>query len=358
MNGWTTIFFFILLGIIILALFLPIPWSSPFNKSKPLNENEEIRAALDIGSGATNLKVAIVNRDTNKIIEKLFEKSIPVPYQKHLELSGNNTFDQPVMEQGIKAIKELKNLALEHQANKVVGVATAAFRQATNAPQFTQEILRQTGIRVHIINQDEEGILAFRGALATTPFEPQNVIVWDVGGGSMQLTTLTEAGTYLVDKGKLASIPFKNAIIQEVKHQNLQEVQSPNPLNLEEMGAALKIANQAAEAADPMIKTKISQPNTTILSVGSLFNYGIKPLAGSAVVTPSKLQEALLPLAGKNDEELGQGALSEVAVSNPLLVLGYMHELKMPQVEIIQVNNADGVLTYPVYWTDNPLSPN
>lgn len=356
MNRWTLAFLLILIAIIVLAFLLPIPWYPLSNtKQISLNPNEEIRAALDIGSGATSIKVAKVNRENNKIIEKIFEKSIPVPYQKHLELSGNNTFDQPVIEQGIKAINELKKMAMDHQAQKVIGVATAAFRNATNAPQFVQEIQNQTGLTVHIINQDEEGILAFRGALATTSLEPKKVIVWDIGGGSMQLTTLTETGSYLVDKGKTASIPFKNAVIQEIKHANLQEVHSPNPLSLDEMGAALKIARESATAVDPYIKMKISEPGITVLSVGSLFNYGIKPLGGNQhIVTAEKLQEAVIPLAGQTDEQLGHGHLSEVAVTNPLLVLGYMKELKIPQMEIISINNADGVLTYPVFWNSIP----
>ena len=55
-------------------------------------------------------------------------------------------------------------------------------------------------------------------------------------------------------------------------------------------------------------------------------------------------------MANKTDTELPGGSLAEVAVSNPLLVYGYMEELKIPQMEIVSVNNADGALTYPAYW--------
>ncbi|MCE2982506.1 MAG: hypothetical protein LW832_02955 [Parachlamydia sp.] len=310
----------------------------------------EIRAALDIGSGATNMKVAKIDPKTNKIIRVLYDKSIPVPYQKHLEQSGNDTFDPQVMEQGIRAIKELKEAALSYQAKKVIAVATAAFRQAKNAPQFAREVERQTGVQVRIINQDEEGILAFRGALAVTTAEPEKTVVWDIGGGSMQLTTLTPAGTYLVEKGKTASIPFKNAIIEKIERKNLQAIQTPNPMGGKEIQAALNYAAQMAGQTDRFVVEKIRHPDTKMLAVGSLFNYGILPLVQGTIVKEGELTQAIAKMENKPDADLPGGALAEVAVSNPVLVLGYMRALHIPEVEVVKVNNADGALTYPPYW--------
>lgn len=311
----------------------------------------ELRAALDIGSGATNLKIAKIDPKTNKIISQIFDKSIPVPYQKHLEQSADNTFDQAVMDQGLQAIKELKQTAENYHVKKVIAVATAAFRQAANAPQFAKEIEQQTGVQVRIINQDEEGILAFRGALALTPAEPEKTVVWDIGGGSMQLTTLTEAGTYLVEKGKTASIPFKNGIIEEIQHKNLKAMQSPNPMSPEDIQSSLHYAGSLALQTDPYVITKIQRPGTQMLAVGSLFNYGILPLVDNKkIASAGELEQAVMKMANKTDAELPGGALVEVAVSNPVLVLGYMKALKIPQVEVVKVNNADGALTYPPYW--------
>lgn len=342
---------YVIIGLLIVVV-LGLFWTRT-GRPHLLSDQTEVRAALDIGSGATNLKVAKVDRNTDKIISQLFEQSIPVPYQKHLEQSGNNTFDDQVMKQGIRAIKALKEMADSYHAKKVVAVATAAFRQATNAQQFAQEVEKQTGVKIRIINQDEEGILAFRAALALTPFQPQQVVVWDIGGGSMQLTTLTNQGTYLVEKGKTASIPFKNAIIQDIEKKDLQTSHSPNPMNEQHMQEAIQYAEQKAAATDPFIKDKIRHPDTQVLAVGSLFNYGIRPLVSdSNPFLQEKLAQAVIKLTNKTDQELPGGALAEVAVSNPLLVLGYMKALHIPQVEILSVNNADGALTYPAYWED------
>lgn len=339
---YLALLFFLILGILLVIFWLPA--------DRGLRSHTEMRAAIDIGSGATNLKVAKVDTKTNKIIIQLFEKSIPVAYQKHLEQSSNQTFDQEVINQGIQAIKVLKEVADSYQVKKVVAVATAAFRQAANAQQFAREIELATGVQVRIINQDEEGILAFRGALALTPTQPQHAITWDIGGGSMQMTTLTEEGTYFVEKGKTASIPFKNAVIQTIQHRDLKNSHSPNPMTTEQMQAAITYASEVAQSTDNYIKTKFQDPKTQILAVGNLFYYGVRPLVDQSIVHREALEKAIMKWADKPDAELPGGALAEVAVTNPLLVLGYMQGLNIKEVEVVKVNNADGALTYPAYW--------
>ncbi|MFI0434907.1 MAG: Ppx/GppA phosphatase family protein [Parachlamydiaceae bacterium] len=332
----------LLLGILLVMLWFPT--------HRALLTTGEVRAAIDIGSGATNLKIAKVDPVTNKIMIQLYDQSIPVPYQKHLEQSSDETFDSYVMDQGIRTIKALKEIATSYQAKKVVAVATAAFRQAKNGEQLAKEIEKQTGVQVRIINQDEEGILAFRAALAVTPIKPEEAMTWDIGGGSMQLTTLSNEGTYLVEKGKTASIPFKNAVIEQIEHQDIKMIQTPNPMSVEEIQASLKYAAQLSQETNPFIKDKIKESQTHILAVGSLFNYGIRPMVNDQIVKHDALEEALMKRAGKTDAELPGGSLAEVSVTNPLLVLGYMKGLDIKEVKVISVNNADGALTYPAYW--------
>lgn len=337
------LFTLLFLGILLIFFWLPA--------NRALLSKGEMRAAIDIGSGATNLKIAKVDPNTNKIIIRLYEKSIPVPYQQYLEQSLDQTFPPEVMEQGIHAIKTLKELADSYQVKKTIAVATAAFRKAKNAEQFAKEIEQQTSIQVRIINQDEEGLLAFRGALATSFVQPEHAITWDIGGGSMQLTTLSNEGTYIVEKGHTASIPFKNTVITQIEHKDIKTVTSPNPMTVEQMQTAINYAAQIAQnTTHPFIKNKIQNPQTHILAVGSLFNYGIRPLVNQSIVIKEALEKEVIKWADKTDQELPGGTLTEVAITNPLLVLGYMKGLHIQEIEVLNINNTDGALTYPPYW--------
>lgn len=310
----------------------------------------EVRAAIDIGSGSTNLKVAKVDPKTDKITIQLFEKSIPVAYQKHLEQSFDQTFDKEVMHQGMRTIKELKQIADDYQVKKVVAVATAAFRKAKNGNDFAKEIEKVTNVKDRIINQDEEGVLAFKAAVANTDAKPEDVVIWDIGGGSMQLTTLDHQGRIIVDKGKTASTLFKNAVIGQIKGENLKITHSPNPMSLDEMQKAINYAASLSQSTSTFMKQKLQDPDTKIFAVGSLFNYGIKPLVNTPFLQREDLEQAVKEYTGKSDAELPGGSLAEVAVTNPLLVIGYMNGLNIQHLEILNVNNADGALTNPPYW--------
>lgn len=336
----------ILIMLLIIAALFALNWM--FNPPSPLNT--EIRGAIDVGSGTTNLKVAKVDPQTNKIISIIFQQTIPVAYQKQLEQSPNNEFNQEIMNEGIHSIKTLKDAALSHGAKRVVAIATAAFRSAANGQAFAREIEKQTGVQVRIIDQDEEGILGFRGALALTPVQPQDAVVWDIGGGSMQLTTLSNEGTYLIEHGKLASIPFKNAIIQDIQKKDLKTDASPNPITDQQMQASIDFAKQKALETDSFIKEKLSSPQTHVLAVGNLFNIGIRSLVDKDTISISQLKDAVQELANKSDDQIGKDVIPEVAVSNPLLVLGYMDALHIHELQFVKINNADGALTYPPYW--------
>lgn len=346
MARWITFFLILILAILAALYWLPI-------KTPMISEaRTEIRGAIDVGSGTTNLKVAKVDPQTNKIISIIFQQTIPVSYQKQLEQSPNNEFNQEVMNEGIKSIKVLKEAADKLQAKKVVAIATAAFRQAANGQAFANQIEKETGVKVRIIDQDEEGILGFRGAIALTPVKPQDAVVWDIGGGSMQLTALSDTGTYLIEHGKLASIPFKNAIIQDIEKKDITVVNTPNPMNEAEMEAAIEFAKQKALETDPFFIAKLASPQTKVLAVGNLFNLGIRPLVNESTINQTQLSEKVRTMIGKSDAEIPGDVIPEVAVSNPLLVLGYMNGLKIKEVQFVKINNADGALTYPVYWDE------
>lgn len=315
----------------------------------------EIRAAMDIGSGATNIKIAKVNRDTDKIVQMLFERSIPVAYQKQLEQSPDGSFNRDIMDQGIKAIKVLKATADEYGVKKVVAVATAAFRQTKNGQDFIKEIRDTTGVDLEIISQDQEGLMAFRAALAKVPVSPEHAIVWDIGGGSLQITAQKEGEDLIVGKGGTASTPFKNYLIDTIQGKDSAIMHSPNPMNAEQMDQAIKYATSVANATiNDELKQKLKDKKTVVLAVGNLFNHGIRalvhPKSDDMTVTREQLLQAVHSMEGKTDADFASDSFAEVAVSNPLLVLGFMNALGIDQITVIDVNNADGALTYPSFW--------
>ncbi len=322
--------------------------------TKSVTEPTVVRAAIDIGSGTTDLKVGKVNPKTNELIQIIFEQRVTVDYQKQLEQSSDQTFNSQIMNEGKKTLSRLKRIALRHGADKVVAVATAAFRKARNGYEFASQLTRSTSIDVRVISQEEEGTLAFYGALAKSKAPPDQAIVWDIGGGSFQFTFLAGDNDYYVERGKHASIPFRNYIIETIQEKNIKETTTPNPLSKKEMHQAIAHAKQIGEKISEAVHEKIQQPNAQVLTVGDLFFYGIHPLVGEkTTVTRDDLKEALFKLADHDDSQLNGGDYADVMLSNGLLVLGIMEGLNIDTLHILDVNNADGVLINPEYWKEN-----
>jgi exopolyphosphatase/guanosine-5'-triphosphate,3'-diphosphate pyrophosphatase len=330
--------------IIATALLLPLFCFAGENK-------RVVRAAIDIGSGATKLKVAEIDLKTQKIEKILVDESFTVQYQEDLEKSPDGAFSEQVMKTGLDALKQSHAIAQKYQAEKVIAIATASFRKATNVQEYTNKIQRETGVEVHIIDQQLEGILGFQATAAQLATDPKNVVVWDIGGGSYQFSTLDPAGSLSVYQGTDASIPFKNHIITHIKQQNANLVSTPNPLTPDQLHQAENHALHISKKVDTLFKKKLSNPQTKVVGIGNIFAYGIYPLVDKkASFTQKELTAKVLHLHSKTDQDLGGKDYVNVAVTNPVLVLGFMKSLGIHDVTILNVNNADGALLHPPFW--------
>ena len=67
-------------------------------------------------------------------------------------------------------------------------LVTAPGRQAADADELVAALYRATGLPVRVLTGEEEGVLAYEGALETTAVEGDPVAVCDVGGGSTEVT--------------------------------------------------------------------------------------------------------------------------------------------------------------------------
>lgn len=217
----------------------------------------ERRAAVDVGSGGTKVAVADVDTDTNKIINIIVDASFPVPYQASLDKSADGTLDSETKALGLKTFQQIRDLAHEHKVEKIVAIATSAFRKANNAKEFVAEVEKETNIRVLIIPQREEGEIAFFSAMAAGNFDPQEAVVWDIGTGSLQITTANQQNGLSVYMGEnMGSVAFKNYIIDNIQDKDIAQHMSPNPISSVDLKEADSYARAFARKAIALVKQK------------------------------------------------------------------------------------------------------
>ena len=90
------------------------------------------------------------------------------------------------MERVFGTVEAYRALIDEHGAQKVVGVATSAVRDAKNGEEFRTELANRFGIEVRTITGDEEARLSFFGATSDRPAGGDALLVLDIGGGSTE----------------------------------------------------------------------------------------------------------------------------------------------------------------------------
>jgi len=331
-----------------LIIFLSIILLSTY--SLQASNHIERRAAIDVGSGGTKVAIADVEVETGKIIQIIFQDSFSVPYQAALESSYDGSFDKEIRELGMRTFVQIKDLTNHYQVEKVSAVATAAFRNAANGEEFASEVATQTGIPLRVIPQREEGEIAFNSAVAVEDIPQNDVLVWDIGTGSFQMSVLNDADTLTVFMGELGSIPFRNYIIDVIQSKDSDEISSPNPMTEEDLKMADSFARSIARKAYPLIKAKIKEEETEIIGIGRLFSSSIAPMAeDSAYITRKDLRNYINATLEKSDEEIGD-PYAHVDVSNAILVLAYMKALHIHQIHVIDTTSTNGMLINPKYY--------
>lgn len=90
----------------------------------------------------------------------------------------------------LAAIKRFQLLADGMDLPPLTAVATAAVRDATDGSDFREEVERETGLRIWVIDGEEEARLSAQGVLLGWP--GSYGLVCDIGGSSMELAEIRD----------------------------------------------------------------------------------------------------------------------------------------------------------------------
>ena len=204
--------------------------------------------SFDIGSGSSKAYAAEVDICKKKIRSVLFDKTTPIAFEEDLKKSKNNQLSHKIIEQAEKDLApflaEMKKLNLK----MISGLATSTFRKANNGAEVIERLSKKLQISLFVIDQNQEAEIGYLSALSGVTSEA-DVIVWDIGGGSMQMITKVGNKTELY-LGELASISFKNKVIQDLQKKDPQVISSPNPMG-NQAKEAVALAKAAAEKEIP-----------------------------------------------------------------------------------------------------------
>ncbi len=156
-------------------------------------------AVIDIGSNS--LRLVVFERLGATLLPLLNEK-VMCGLGRGIARSGR--LNREGVELAYANLQRFVALARALKADHIMGIATAAVREASDGKEFAAEVERQCGLAVRIIDGPEEARLSAAGVLAGIP--GAEGVVGDLGGGSVELVRIDGAGKRPIGDG--VSLPL------------------------------------------------------------------------------------------------------------------------------------------------------
>ncbi len=139
-------------------------------------------AVLDLGTNTFHLVIAKKANDSFEIICK---KEIAV---KLGEGSINQQYiSDSAYTRGLDALKVFKQAIDNYQVEDIKAIATSAIRDADNGKDFISAARKLYGFIIETIDGETEAEYIYKAVVSTVPYIDSNILVMDIGGGSVEL---------------------------------------------------------------------------------------------------------------------------------------------------------------------------
>lgn len=155
------------------------------------------RPLFDDPSARALSRVGVVDVGSNSVRMVVFDGAARSPAYFYNEkimcalgrgIGETGTLNPKGRVRALAAIRRFQLLAKGMELAPLTAVATAAVRDASDGAEFCQEVLQETGLRLHVIDGAEEARLSAQGVLLGWP--DANGLVCDIGGSSMELAQI------------------------------------------------------------------------------------------------------------------------------------------------------------------------
>lgn len=189
-----------------------------------LSSSKHRIAVLDLGTNTFHLLIEDLfsNRESkkvfkSKVVVKLGEGGIHENYIKELPFK-----------RGIRALKHYSGIIAEHKVDEVHAYATSAIRSARNGSDFERTVFETTGIKIKVINGEEEARLICLGVRQCIDMKDKPCLIMDIGGGSTEFIIADSVKIYArhsfnIGAARLLELfkpsdPITDVEIKQVRH--------------------------------------------------------------------------------------------------------------------------------------------
>ena len=148
-------------------------------------------AAIDIGSNAVRLLIKSIDPEVESPAFNK-EQLLRVPLRLGEDTFSKGEISERKGKKLHRLIKAYRQLMKIYEVKNYRACATSAVRDAANGKELIKSISRKTGIRIEIINGEEEARLIYDNHIEEILDKNTNYIYVDVGGGSTEISLISE----------------------------------------------------------------------------------------------------------------------------------------------------------------------
>ncbi len=145
-------------------------------------------AIIDLGTNTFHLLIASINPDGQFLTLHRIRKYV------YIGEEGVETLGQQSLHRAYHTLVEYQQAMEEYEVEKVVAFGTAALRTASNGKAFIEKVKAEIGIEIQTISGDREADLIYIGTKQAVPLTEKNVLIMDIGGGSVEFIIANQNG--------------------------------------------------------------------------------------------------------------------------------------------------------------------
>ena len=229
-------------------------------------------------------------------------------------------------------------------------------------------IREQLEIPVRIIDQSDEARLGFFATIVKLGVGRNDVLVWDIGGGSMQISFWDETMHRIAGyKGQFANDAMQEFVTEKLQQHPPGSDISPNPILTpgqkskpeNHLLAAIRKAQEVAVSTTTPQQRARLRIVPLIIGIGGVHYYSnceVTKRPPGCEITREDLQKELLNHAHFTDEQLvaagraGSAKYAPKRITAGALTSGFMKAFGFERVRSLKVDMADGILVDAKYW--------
>ena len=216
-------------------------------------------AAIDFGSNAVRLLIKSIDREA--VQEKKFKKvmMLRVPLRLGFDVFSIGELSEKKADKLRRLMKAFRQLMKIYDVDDYRACATSAMRDARNGRTIIKKIEKDTGIRIEIIDGQEEARMIYNNHIECMEDRLGNYMYVDVGGGSTEINLLTNGElvwsvSYNIGTVRMLSNAVKEGTWQQMEEELMKVTEGVAAINIIGSGGNINKLFRLADKKDKKLQ--------------------------------------------------------------------------------------------------------